>query len=581
MRDSSNRLWVGTEQGGISQLLGASEKFRRYRHSATNPDSLSSNAAWEIYETSDGSLWIATMSDGLNQWRPGDRAAGRETFTKWTKTDGLRSNTIYGLLEDDAGNLWASSNRGISRLNLDRNEVRHYDRRNGLIGDEYNLGARARSRTGQLLFGGSEGVVAFVPGQIRRSDSIPPIVLSGYSPFARLAMRHSGTVNDEPVTVLHTDNYVAFEFAALDYTSPDKNDYRYMLEGFDDEWLNPDKIRRITYANLSAGQYLFRVKAANNDGVWNEEGAVMSVHVESAPWLRPWAYTLYAVLVTLLMLFAARLYRTRLAVAAQQREELERQVQQRTSELGERNTQLEDLNGKLMQASFTDSLTGLYNRRYLDQFIDAQVGAIDRESHERRKSDNANYFHYQQSVLFFMMIDLDGFKAINDTYGHTAGDRALLQVRDELLECTRKSDTVIRWGGDEFLIIGQTKGLSGIANFAERVRLAVTEHVYHVGNGHCASLSCSVGAVPYPFAPLKSELLNWEQSLNIADNAAYIVKSNGRNGWVLMSGNHSMSLDEANKLPGNIETLIAGSKLQINTSLQEPIALVSNRQSVA
>jgi diguanylate cyclase (GGDEF)-like protein len=326
---------------------------------------------------------------------------------------------------------------------------------------------------------------------------------------------------------------------------------------------------------------LFRVKAANNDGVWNEEGAVMAVHVEPAPWLTPWAYTLYAVLVALFMLFAARMYRARTAVAALQREELERQVQQRTSELGDRNRQLEDLNGKLMQASFTDSLTGLYNRRYLDQFIDAQVGAIDRESHERRQSDNANYFHYQQSVLFFMMIDLDGFKAINDTYGHTAGDRALLQVRDELLDCTRKSDTVIRWGGDEFLIIGHTKGLSGIANFAERVRLAVTEHVYHVGNGQCASLSCSVGAVPYPFAPLKSELLNWEQSLNVADSAAYIVKSNGRNGWVLMSGNHSISLEEATKLPGNIEALIADSKLQISTSLQEPIALVSNRESVA
>ena len=179
------------------------------------------------------------------------------------------------------------------------------------------------------------------------------------------------------------------------------------------------------------------------------------------------------------------------------------------------------------------------------------------------------------------MIDLDGFKAINDTFGHAAGDLALLQVRDELLDCTRTSDTVIRWGGDEFLIIGQTKGLSGIANFAERVRLSVSERTYRVGNGHTAHMSCSVGAVPYPFAPLRSELLSWEQALNIADSAAYVVKTNGRNGWVVLSGSPAITLENAASLPGSLEALVASQKVQVTTSLQDPIALVSNRKSVA
>ena len=580
-RDSNGTLWIGTERGGVNRFVEETGEFVRHHHDASNTNTLSSNAAWEVYETSDGSLWVATMSDGLNQWLPEDRAAGKEVFKKWSKADGLRSNTVYGLLEDDTGNLWVSTNGGISRLNYETGEIRHYDRRNGLIGDEYNLGARARSRTGQLLFGGSEGVVAFVPGQIRRSEAIPPISLSGFSPFKKLAVRHSGTKIEEPVALSYTDNYVAFEFAALDYTSPDKNDYRYMLEGFDEDWLNPGRQRRITYANLAPGSYLFRVKAANNDGVWNETGAAMNVLIEPPPWRTFQAYAIYALLFSILVVALIRRHRANRAAEHRQRLELERQVEERTSELGERNRQLEDLNGKLMQASFTDSLTELYNRRYLDQFIEGQINAINRESEEKALARDADFDHYQQSVLFFMMIDLDGFKAINDTFGHAAGDLALLQVRDELLECTRASDTVIRWGGDEFLIIGHTKGLSGIANFAERVRLSVSERTYRVGNGHTAHMSCSVGAVPYPFAPLRSELLSWEQALNIADSAAYIVKTNGRNGWVVLSGSPAITLENAGSLPGSLEALVASQKVQITTSLQDPIALVSNRKSVA
>lgn len=580
-RDKQGTLWVGTERGGLNRLVEPDGTFEQLTHDPNNPDSLSSSAAWEVYESSDGSLWVATMNDGLNQWRAADRKAGREVFKKWNKTDGLRSNTIYGLLEDDAGHLWMSSNRGISRVNPQEQEIRHYDRRNGLIGDEFNLGARFRSRTGQLIFGGSEGAVAFVPGKIRRSETIPPIVLSAYSPLNRLGVRYSGTPDPEPVIIAYTDNYIALEFAALDYTSPDKNDYRYLLEGFDTEWQNPQAMRRITYANLSPGNYTFLVKAANNDAVWNEQGARLAVVVQPPPWRSTLAYTCYALFFTLFLYLGYRQVRARRAREAKQRELLESQVAERTSQLGERNRQLEDLNDKLLQASYTDSLTGLYNRRYLNQFIEQQISTVNRENHAKGLSSDADYSGYQQSVMFFMMIDLDGFKAINDNYGHAAGDRALLQVRDELLDCTRKSDTVIRWGGDEFLITGQTLGLAGMANFAERVRLAIAEHVYDLGYSQTARLSCSVGVVPYPLAPLRTDLLSWEQSLNVADAGAYIVKSNGRNGWFVLNGKASLTQEEAASLPGGMEGLLAAGKLQYSTSLAEPVELASKQQSVA
>ena len=581
IRDRVGTLWVGTEQGGLNRFDPVTEAFKRFQHDPDNPNSLSSNAAWEVVETSDGSLWVATKNDGINQWRAEDRAAGHIAFRRWTKADGLRSNQVYGLLEDDFGHLWLSSNRGISRINIKDPDIRHYDRRNGLIGDEFNFGARFRSRTGEFLFGGLQGAVAFVPGQIRRNTNIPPVVLWAYSPIERLAVRYSGSTRGQTAVVKYTDNYVAFEFAALDYTSPDKNEFRYMLEGFDETWQNPGNMRRITYANLAPGTYLFRVKAANNDAVWNEKGAVLTVVVEPAPWQTVWAYGGYALILAITALALLRQLKNRRAREVGQREELEEEVRQRTHELGERNRQLEEVNDKLMEASFTDSLTGLYNRRYLDQFIDYQVSIVDRESHSKREADSADFEHYQQTVLFFMMIDLDGFKAINDSHGHVAGDRALLQVRDELLDCARQSDTIIRWGGDEFLIVGQTKGVSGIANFAERVRLAIGERVYDLGNGHNAELSCSVGAVPYPLAPLKTELLNWEQSLNVADAGAYIVKANGRNGWFVLNGTADLDAADAARLPGAIEPLVTTGKLQFSTSLSQPDAILSSRQSVA
>ena len=581
MRDKDQVLWVGTEQGGLNRFNDDDETFTRFLRDPANPNSLSSNAAWEVFESSDGSLWIATMNDGLNQWRSEERRAQRAEFRKWTKADGLRSNATFGLLEDDDGSLWVSSNRGLSRIDLARGEMRHYDRHNGLIGDEFNHGARARSRSGHLLFGGSEGLLVFDPGQVRRSQTMPPIVVSAFSPIERLAVRYSVTPSDEPAQLQHTDNYVAFVFAALDYTSPDKNDFRYKLEGFDSDWQDPGDMRRITYANLSPGRYLFRVKAANNDGVWNEQGASIAILVLPPPWRTVWAYAGYAIVAGIIGLLLVNRVQVRRAFEARRREELERQVRERTSELGDRNRQLEKLNDRLLKASFTDSLTGLYNRRYLDQFIEQQVGIVDRESHDKRGLGNADYQHYQQTVLFFMMIDLDGFKVINDNFGHAAGDRALLQVRDELIECTRQSDTVIRWGGDEFLIVGRTRGLSGIANFAERVRFAISERVYDVGDGATGTLSCSIGAVPYPFAPLKTELLSWEQSLNLADAGAYVVKANGRNGWFVVSGTPQISREESARLPQALDTLVDQGKVTVGTSLRSPYQMVNRHQTVA
>ena len=174
---------------------------------------------------------------------------------------------------------------------------------------------------------------------------------------------------------------------------------------------------------------------------------------------------------------------------SEQKQLLESEVEARTRELSERNDELKNLNQRLMQASVTDSLTGLKNRRFLDEFIDTEIARVDRRQHGviARKS-SAKTINISPS-LFFMMIDLDNFKPINDTYGHAAGDEVLLQFRDILLATCRKTDFVIRWGGDEFLVLARDTNREFAATLAERIRSSLAQRVFPIGNGQVAHQS--------------------------------------------------------------------------------------------
>jgi diguanylate cyclase (GGDEF)-like protein len=179
--------------------------------------------------------------------------------------------------------------------------------------------------------------------------------------------------------------------------------------------------------------------------------------------------------------------------------------------------------------------------------------------------------------LSFMMIDLDGFKPINDTYGHHAGDLALKQVRDILQTCCRKSDTIVRWGGDEFFIIGRHASRLGAEKCAERIRVELAAHSYQVGGGHVARLSASIGVTMFPFAPKKPRLLSWEQVATIADQAAYLAKDNGRNAWVGLYGTRRISSDDLyERLNTDMEGLVNQGMVEVTTSIESPL-VISNR----
>lgn len=571
-RDRSGILWVGTEDGGLNRFNEINQTFTRYRHNEENPSSLGSDTAWDMLEGKDRTFWIATRDGGLNRWLAKDRDAGRAVFTRYSKSEGMISNTLHSVLEDEDGILWLSSNRGLTRFDPETGNRRHFDKMNGLQGDEFNFGARLRTRNGALLFGGTEGLVMFHPSKVRSNPHRPPVAITAYSHMTPVATSHSTDTGPVDLILDYRDYSISFEFTALDFTSADKNQYRYMLEGFDQDWLDSGRFRRASYTNLPPGEYTFRVKASNNDGVWTSGNTAISLHVMPPPWLTKWAFAGYALVVLGLVGTVIRKQSNKFAREAAQRKELEKQVQLRTRELALRNHELEELTIQLEKASVTDPLTGLHNRRYLHQFIETEIAGLSRSNHSHEEEPEGSCAIDILPSLSFMMIDLDGFKPINDTYGHHAGDLALTQVRDILQKCCRKSDTIVRWGGDEFFIVGRHANRMGLEKYAERIRVELAAHQYQVGGGHVARLSGSIGLAMYPFTPGRQQHLTWEQVANLADQAAYLAKENGRNAWVgIYGGRKFASEDMYERLNSDLEELAMQGMVDITTSIDEPL----------
>jgi diguanylate cyclase (GGDEF)-like protein len=563
-QEQNGTIWVGTEGDGLNRFDADKHQFTRFDlETTTNSSGKSRGSPWEIFETADHSLWIGTMGRGLFKWSADDRQAGINRFQQYASAQGLAS-AIYSITGGSNGELWLSSNRGLFEFNPDSLEVRKFDRNNGLRTNEFNQGARLRSRSGRLLFGSNMGLVGFFPGDLPKNDRPPLISVDAKSRTETIARNWTG--GQAPVAQLnYFDAFIAFDFVALDYMSPDKNEYRYRLLGLDSEWANVNNFRRAIYSSLSPGRYTFEVQASNNDGIWNRDGVAIDVYVVPPPWSTWWAYLVYAAILALAGALYMRNQRAKQRLEAETRIRLEKLVNERTAELAERNTDLMSLNDQLEHASVTDALTGLRNRRFVDAHIAAELSMLRRtQFEESTKGQEPN--PESPRLLFLMMIDLDGFKSINDSFGHHAGDLALLEVKNRLLTACRKSDVVIRWGGDEFIIIGHARTMEGAEQFTEKIRQSVGNASYDLGNSDIGFLSASIGIAPIPFVPGKMEFATWEQVCSIADMAAYIAKDSGRNGWVSISGTRLLGQDELVDLKDHLPERINERKLRVTSS---------------
>ena len=291
LRDARGTLWVGTFGGGLNRM-GADGRFLRFRHDPTKPNSLGDDFIVCLNQDSQGHIWVGSR-DGLSRLDP---ATG--TFTNYSEAQGLPNNSAYGILVDAGDRVWVSSNRGLTCLNPASGTIKSYDVSDGLQGNEFNGGACFQSPAGEMFFGGTNGLNAFFPERITDNPFPPEVVLTGFQilnkPVPVGAALFGQTVLDKVITEARSirlgyrARLISFEFAALHFAAPEKNRFAYRMEGLESEWNEVGSRNYASYSNLKPGRYVFRVKAANNDGVWNEAGVSLAVRIVPALWMTWW-----------------------------------------------------------------------------------------------------------------------------------------------------------------------------------------------------------------------------------------------------------------------------------------------------
>jgi signal transduction histidine kinase/DNA-binding response OmpR family regulator len=290
-------LWIGTEGSGLLRFDRASETFSRYYPIPGNTSTLGGGYVTSLYEDARGRLWIGTRRGGLNRF---DRRS--ETFVRFTAyNSGLPDNNISCILGDDSRHLWMGTGQGLTRFDPETELFYTYGPRHGVRAAPFVTTA-CGGQADTLVFGGTNGFVAFRPDAVRTAVSAPPVVLTDLhlagqpvGPSSEGSL-HAPLHETQAIQLSHDEHTFSFGFAALNYRDPEANQYSYLLEGYDDTWREVGTQRRARYHRVPPGEYVFRVRAANSDGVWNTDGASVRVTVLPPWWRTAWAYLLYGLL---------------------------------------------------------------------------------------------------------------------------------------------------------------------------------------------------------------------------------------------------------------------------------------------
>ena len=321
-QDSNGSIWVGTNRGLYHVQPNGEVKIAN-KYNPQDTSSIRANDVHVIIERRQEPdiLWLGLSSGGgLSRF---DKITGKASHI--TTKEGLSDNTIYGMLEDNNGTLWMSTNNGISNYNPDAKVVRNYGLNEGLMALEYDQNAYAKGAGGMLYFGSGTGVTAFAPERLKTNETPPQVVISDIKLFNNSIKSDPNSPLNDPnlenkeLTFKYDENEITIDYVALHFANSEKNQYAYQLEGFDKEWVAAGTKRSTTYTNLEPGNYTFKVRASNSDGVWNNEGASIQLTV-LPPWYRTWwAYLLFAALLVLVIIAVDRLQRLRISKKEKER----------------------------------------------------------------------------------------------------------------------------------------------------------------------------------------------------------------------------------------------------------------------
>ena len=280
--DKDGILWIGTFGGGLNKFDQSTKRFIAYKNIPGDETSLSDNRVMTIYQDEFNNLWVGTYGGGLHRFN-----RKTEKFTRFDRKNKMVSSVVYGILEDNNKNLWMSTDNGLFKFNSVTEIFTQYDLHDGLQSLEFSGGAYFKSSKGEMFFGGINGFNYFYPDSVKDNTYMPPVVISSVKIFNDPVRGERDTLE-----LAYSQNFFSFEFSALDFTNPSDNQYAYMMEGADKDWHYVDSRGRIVnYTNLPPGEYVFRVRGSNNDGVWNNNDAKITIKILPPVWMQWWFIT--------------------------------------------------------------------------------------------------------------------------------------------------------------------------------------------------------------------------------------------------------------------------------------------------
>lgn len=556
METSDGVLYAGSQEGLFR--MSPDNTFERVESIPIESD------VTALAELSDGRLAAGTLGEKLflqtrNGWRGFDAS------------DGLPANSPFAIA-DHEGMLWVGGIRGIFRVPLDAFDeylggeidslpgrmILH--ERGDISGAQKGYccngagNAKGFMEDGEFWLPSRGGVVHLAPDRIHFNQRVPEVLIERF----RLNDDWHSLGPGEDLELPADERDIAFGFTALSFQDPGSVQLEYRLLGFSDEWRTVDDIFRRTafFTNLPSGEFRLQVRGSNNAGVWSDVPAEQTLSIPPFFYETIW-FKLIIALFAIVVIWLG--YRFQLRSLRAHRQRLESTVSERTEELRVANEHLVEYSKRLEEASHTDPLTGLWNRRYLVDQLPKDL------SHFRRLVQRKGH---EDEVMVFALIDLDHFKRINDTHGHGAGDLMLQQFAEILKQQVREGDYVVRWGGEEFLIVFRPMPVEQPPRVAERIRGAVASAEFDIHESHPIHLTCSIGFAEYPAFRAQPSAMDWEEIVELADQALYYVKENGRDGWCIFRPTEAIQPGTLRtELEQGMERLIDAGHISIVTSV--------------
>lgn len=508
--DVDGTLWLGTYGGGLNRFFPENNQFIHIKNVKGESDSISSDIAWVLLQDNQKNIWAGTQAAGLNLLSYENIKRDHYTFSHFDTKDGLKSRTVYGIAQDREGDIWFSTNKGLTRYTPLKNKFIHFDLSHGLIDLEYNHSSVFLGIDNTIYFGAGKGISSVKPEDINGLNNVPDVKLTNVMKLNEPMSFSKPLTNIDALTFDYSDNLISFEYAGLNYSNPKATRYKYRLLGFEQQWINAGDATRATYTNLPPGQYQLQIIASSGDDLWSKPYQI-EINVKPAPWNTWWAYLAYAVIIALSLLLYAKALNRRLLQEQHQKELLKQQVAEKTERYLSKNTELEHANKQLEKAATIDKVTGIKSRRYLDIYIE-QASQLMNNIHQ-------NLLPIQRSVLprlYIVMVRINDMSTISNSQ--------LINLTDLLLYSRNPEDLVIRWADDTFAIIGYEKENSAAElsnSLAKKLPSAFENQV-------CLSLAYSF----YPFNIEQPVETSWDQVNVLIELGLNLVEREANVQWL-------------------------------------------------